>query len=52
VFDSREQAPPTVSWRPTSSSTIVSSGRPRLVRSVEPVVRKMLPWAAIVSGAL
>jgi hypothetical protein len=51
-LDSHEQAPPTVSWRPQVSSTMVSMGRPRLDMSTLPVVRKMLPWAAIVSGAL
>jgi hypothetical protein len=31
---------------------MVSSGRPRLVISAVPVVRKMLPWATTVSAAL
>jgi hypothetical protein len=51
VFDSHEQAPPTVSWRPTVSPTTVSSAPPSPSRSTLPVVRKMLRWAAMVAAA-
>lgn len=52
VFDSLEQAPPTVSWRPTSSAITVISGVCSLDIRTLPVVRKMPPCAWMVSGAL
>ena len=50
VFDSALHAPPTVSWRPHVSATIVASTSPSTLISADPVVRKRLRCARIVFG--
>jgi hypothetical protein len=46
------QAPPSASWRPQVSSTMVNSTLPRADISFDPVVRKMFFWWRMVSCAL